>query len=65
MFKRIRIRIWLASATVILSFALASAAQARLDNRGPWPGGGLCAQISGNHVVKCDPPASHRHKHHH
>ena len=65
MFKRIRIRGWLAGGAVILAVALPSVAQARLDNGGPWPGGGLCAHLRGGHIVKCDPPGSHRHKHHH
>jgi hypothetical protein len=65
MFKQIRIRGWLASAAVILSVALPSVAQARLDNDGPWPGGGLCAQLHGGHIVQCHPRASHHHKHHH
>jgi hypothetical protein len=65
MFKRSRIRRWLAGAVVILSVALPSVAQARLDNSGPWPGGKVCAQLRGGHIVKCDPRASHHHKHHH
>jgi hypothetical protein len=64
MFKRIRIRVWMAAAGAILSVALPSVAQARIDNSGPWPGGGMCAQVRGNHIIKCDPRASHRHKYH-